>query len=152
MGLRDYQDEKADVILKCANGLIAAHTLAMERTAVLAAPCTCMAGCCSLLFMQDVKVVIDMSHRYMADEARSLKAYGELPDSSESPPPKFILALHKPLHACCLLGDEPALRKEMLIDSFAAQSASTRRIHLPTRTAPTMSTSISRTYQVWGSS
>ena len=81
VGLRDYQDEKADVILKCAT--------------VLTSTCPCMrctAFADSVLHLHDCTMpthdlFFDLAHRYMADEARSLKAYGELPDSSAFPFP-----------------------------------------------------------------
>ena len=69
MGLRDFQDEKADVILKCA-----ACTPRLRR--LLASSLLCRAAAHA-----------PRSRRYMADEARSLKAYGELPESSACPAP-----------------------------------------------------------------
>lgn len=75
VGLRDYQDEKADVILKCAH--------------VHACICALIRYCSALGWLQYPGMTAAVSNpcRYMADEARSLKAYGELPDSSEFCPP-----------------------------------------------------------------
>ena len=61
VGLREYQDEKADVILKCVPACLPLGLILLQ-TALKHA---CMHAC-----------------RYMADEARSLKAYGELPENS----------------------------------------------------------------------
>ena len=106
VGLRDYQDEKADVILKCGAAWVgrAALPWLQWRTrsfklsvslndvvtlrsldnidgpgssmCLFAArhwlPCACA--------RPDVQ--LRAPGRYMADEARSLKAYGELPENS----------------------------------------------------------------------
>jgi len=69
VGLRDYQDEKADVILKCA---------AVEGCQARASH---VASACSMC----VPTRLCVAPRYMADEARSLKAYGELPENSARP-------------------------------------------------------------------
>jgi len=69
VGLRDYQDEKADVILKCA---------AVERCQARASH---VASACG----PRVPTRLCVAPRYMADEARSLKAYGELPENSARP-------------------------------------------------------------------
>jgi hypothetical protein len=69
VGLRDYQDEKADVILKCA-ALEGCQAWALHSAS----------ACFSC-----VPTRLCVAHRYMADEARSLKAYGELPENSARP-------------------------------------------------------------------
>ena len=66
VGLRDYQDEKADVILKCA-----AWEGCQARALHVASACG-----------PRVPTHLPAARRYMADEARSLKAYGELPENS----------------------------------------------------------------------
>ena len=133
VGLRDYQDEKADVILKCgaavreaccftwapipeevvqADSLNDVVTLcSLDNTDgfvsfIHASVCyssQSAAGCPA----HSLGLTCSCAHpgRYMADEARSLKAYGELPENSARPAPYLgILAISvhwKPgLRAC----------------------------------------------------
>ena len=66
--------------------------------------CICRYGTlrCLGLPAQECPLIQRLSCRYMADEARSLKAYGELPDSS-----KCLHSLHNGCKAVCeqLQGD-----------------------------------------------
>ncbi len=71
VGLRDYQDEKADVILKCE----------LRVAAVLVTPCNAVSRA-QPVQSADLPASRRGLRRYMADEARSLKAYGELPENS----------------------------------------------------------------------
>ena len=93
-----------------------------------------------------------LSCRYMADEARSLKAYGELPDSSK--------CLHSLCTGCKIivcewlqgdtLCDTEVCPGVMLTDIFALwlQFASMRRTPSLTRTEPMTSTLTLKTFQV----
>lgn len=68
VGLRDFQDSKADVILKYVHSLI--QLFSRGRV------CVCVL---TLLFCIYLLSII----RYNADEARNLKTYGELPDTAK---------------------------------------------------------------------
>ena len=137
VGLRDYQDEKADVILKCDSLPLAWLNAPLhQQMQHIASP---------WLPAQKRLLIQCLSCRYMADEARSLKAYGELPDSSKS-----LHSFHNGCKAVCERLQGKVSLGVLFTDILVSwlQFVSTRQIPSLTRTEPMMSTLTLRTSQV----